>query len=99
MAHSMKDDFLVKREKKAADATASADAPYAYFGPVGVKDRFRFLVVREEGENVSVQPIADAKFKVGLDAWRWTEPEGGTAVRWIVVKTTPNRVDLRKAAN
>lgn len=97
MAHSMKDDFLVKREKKAEETASPEGATFTYFGPVGVKDRFRFLVVREEGDQVSVAPIADAKFKVGLDAWRWKEREGGSPETYVVVKTTHSRVDLKKA--
>jgi hypothetical protein len=97
MAHSMKDDFLVKREKKADDAKAAEDANFTYFGPSGVQERFRFLVVREEGGEVSVAPITDAKFKVGLDAWRWKEREGGSPETYVVVKTTASRVDLKKA--
>lgn len=91
-----KDDFLVKREQK-ADAAVPADAAtFTWFGPAGVQDRFRFLVVREEGDLVSVQPIADARFKVGLDAWRWKEREGGSPETYVVLKTTSSRVDLRR---
>ena len=92
----IKDDFLVQREKKAEAAANPEGALFTYFGPTGTQDRFRFLVVREEGENVSVQPIADAKFKVGLDAWRWKEAKGGSPESYVVVKTTASRVDLRK---
>lgn len=97
MMKQQKDDFLVKRERKADEATASAEATFTYFGPSGAQDRYRFLVVREEGDLVSVQPISDARFKVGLDAWRWTEREGGSPETWVVVKTTASRVDLRRA--
>jgi hypothetical protein len=96
MTMRQKDDFLVKREKKADEANAAAAATFTYFGPSGVQERFRFLVVREDADLVSVQPITDARFKVGLDAWRWKEREGGTPETYIVVKTTANRVDLRR---
>jgi hypothetical protein len=91
------DDFLVKREKKADELVQPGEATFTFFGPTGVQDRFRFLVVREDGDLVSVQPIPDARFKVGLDAWRWKEREGGTPETYIVLKTTANRVDLRRA--
>ena len=74
----VKDDFLVKRAEKVADAASGEGGTFTYFGPTGVQDRFRFLVVRADGGALSVQPISDAKFKVGLDAWRWKEREGGT---------------------
>jgi hypothetical protein len=97
MAIPRKDDFLVKREQKAAESAPGADGSFTYFGPVGVQERFRFLVVREDGDTVSVQPITDAKFKVGLDAWRWKEREGGSPETYLVTKTTPSRVDLKRA--
>lgn len=101
MANPMKakDDFLVKREKKAADATADSAAVFTWFSPVGEPgkgERMRFLVVREDGDLISIQPSPDVKFKVGLDAWRWTEREGGSPVSYLVVKTTGSRVDLTK---
>ena len=92
----VQDDFLIKRDQKVAEAAPGEGGTFTYFGPSGVQDRFRFLVVREEGDVVSVQPISDAKFKVGLDAWRWKEREGGSPETYIVVKTTPSRVDLKR---
>lgn len=96
MAIPRKDDFLIKREQKATEKAAGEGGLFTYFGPSGVQDRFRFLVVREDADSVSVQPITDAKFKVGLDAWRWKEREGGEPESWVVTKTTPNRVDLKR---
>jgi hypothetical protein len=89
-------DFLVKRNEKNAMASPAGEAVFAWFGPVDVQDRYRFLVVREAGDDVSVAPISDAKFKVGLKAWRWKEREGGTPETYVVVKTKPTRVDLRR---
>jgi hypothetical protein len=99
MLKKTKDDFLIKREQKADEANSSSAALFTFFGPSGAAERFRFLVVREDGDMVSVQPIPDAKFKVGLDAWRWKEHEGGTPETYVVVKTTGNRVDLKRAKN
>jgi len=89
-------DFLVKRNEKNAAASPAGDAVFTWFGPVDVQERFRFLVVREAGDDISVSPITDAKFKVGLKAWRWKEREGGTPEPYVVVKTKPTRVDLRR---
>lgn len=97
MAIPRKDDFLVKRQQKAAEAAPGEGGAFTFFGPEGVQDRYRFLVVREEGDSVSVAPISDAKFKVGLTAWRWKEREGGSPMTYVVTKTTPTRVDLKKA--
>ena len=90
------DDFLVRRAEKNAQASPSADAQFTYFGPVGVQDRYRFLVVKETGDDISVTPIRDAKFSVGLQAWRWKEAEGGSPETWLVIKTKPSRVDLKR---
>lgn len=89
-------DFLVKRQEKNASASPDSGAVFTYFGPEDAQDRYRFLVVREAGDDVSVTPITDAKFKVGLKAWRWKEPEGGSPEVYVVVKTKATRVDLRR---
>ena len=98
MLNLRKDDFLVKREQKAAEKAAGEGGSFTYFGPVGVQDRFRFLIVREDGDAISLQPISDAKFKVGLSAWRWQEREGGTPETYVVVKTVASRVDLKRVS-
>ncbi len=87
-------DFLVKSQQK--QALESKDATYAYFGPVETTDRFRFLVVREAGDLISVQPSSEGRFKTGLKALRWSEAKGGESTTYIVVKTRPNRIDLRR---
>lgn len=94
-------DFLVRRTEKAETAHPSADATFAWFGPVDAPEqRYRFVVVRDTGADISVVPGADAKFKVGLKAWRWKGPESEDAaekpVVYLVVKTTARRVDLKK---
>ena len=94
-------DFLVKREQKIADAHPASEAQFAWFGPVDAADqRHRFLVVREAGDDVSVVPEGEARFKVGLKAWRWKGPKSEDAAEkpstYLVVKTTARRVDLKK---
>jgi hypothetical protein len=89
-------DFLVKREEKSAQRSPSGEAVFTYFGPVGTTQRFRFLVLKEAGDLLSVLPGTDARFKTGLKALRWDEPEGGTSTEYLVLKTRPNRIDLRK---
>lgn len=99
MAIPRGDDFLIKRERAADEANAADDATITWMSPVGEsgKDsRFRLLVVREDGDLVSVAPIPETKFKVGLGAWRWADREGGSPAEYVVVKTTPRRVDLRR---
>jgi len=89
-------DFLVKRDEKSAQKQPSEEAVFTYFGPVGTTQRYRFLVLKETGDLLSVLPGADARFKVGLKALRWDQPEGGSSVTYLVLKTRPNRIDLRK---
>ena len=96
------DDFLVKREKKAAEDHPAEGAQFAWFGPVDAHDqRHRFLVVREEGDELSLVPGTEAKFKVGLRALRWkgakSEDPKEVPGTFLVVKTTARRVDLRRA--
>jgi hypothetical protein len=95
-------DFLVKRnEQTVATGKAAEGAPLAWFGPVDAGDqRHRFLVVREAGDDLSVVPGGEARFKTGLKAWRWPGPvqEGvkDEPTTYLVVKTTARRVDLKK---
>jgi hypothetical protein len=89
-------DFLVKREEKTAHKNASDEANFTFFGPVGTTQRFRFLVLKEAGELLSVLPGAEARFKTGLKALRWDQAEGGESTTYMVLKTKPNRIDLRR---
>lgn len=92
-------DFLVKRDDKNAQKNPAEEAVFTYFGPVGTteaRQRFRFLVLKESGDTISVLPGADARFKAGLKALRWEKAEGGTSTSYLVVKTKANRIDLRK---
>ena len=89
-------DFLVKREEKAGQRNPATEAVFTYFGPVGTTQRFRFMVLKEAGELLSVLPGAERSFKTGLKALRWDQAEGGDATTYMVLKTKPNRIDLRK---
>jgi hypothetical protein len=89
-------DFLVKREEKSAQRSPAEEAQFTWFGPVGTTQRYRFLVLKEAGDLLSVLPGAEARFKTGLKALRWDGAEGGTSTTYLVLKTRPNRIDLRK---
>lgn len=89
-------DFLVKREDKSAQKNPAEEAVFTYFGPIGTTQRFRFLVLKETGDTISVLPGAEARFKNGLKALRWEQAEGGASTTYLVLKTKANRIDLRK---
>ncbi|MCG3135178.1 MAG: hypothetical protein HMLKMBBP_02684 [Planctomycetes bacterium] len=94
-------DFLVRRAEKADAALPATDGTFTWFGPVDAPEqRYRFVIVRDSGAEVSVVPGSDAKFKVGLKAWRWKGPQSEDAAEkpgvYLVVKTTARRVDLKK---
>jgi hypothetical protein len=95
-------DFLVKREQKQTEAhPGEGGAEFAWFGPLEAHEqRHRFLVVKEAGDDVSLVPGTEAKFKVGLKALRWkgakSEDPKEVPGTYLVVKTTGRRVDLKK---
>lgn len=75
-----------------------ADAPketYSWFGPPDTVERFRFAILKENGDEVSLQPGL-VKFKRGLTCLRWDAPENGTSQLYIVMKTTATRIDLKR---
>jgi hypothetical protein len=75
------------------------DAPtgtYGWFGPPDTTERFKFSVVKEQGDLLSLQPGA-VKFKKGLTCLRWNAAEKGESTLYVVLKTTPSRIDLKKA--
>jgi hypothetical protein len=90
------DDFLVKRRDDDAKKHPDGEAEFTYFGPVGDPNRFRFLVLREDGDLISILP-GEGRFKKGLHAWRWEEDEGGEPTDYLVLKTRSNRIDLKRA--
>ena len=67
-----------------------------WFGPPDTTQRFRYGVIKEEGGVLSLQP-GPIKFKSGLTCLRWDAAEGGNSTIYVVLKTTPTRVDLRPA--
>jgi hypothetical protein len=76
------------------------DAPagsYGWFGPPESTERFKFAIIKEEGDQLSLQP-GTVKFKKGLTCLRWTEEKAGTSSLYVVLKTTPSRIDLKKTA-
>jgi len=90
---------IFKRPDKPAVGDAPKGAPLeavTWFGPPDVAQRWRYGVIREEGDLLSIQPGA-VKFKAGLTCLRWTAAEGGDSTLYVVLKTTPSRVDLKKA--
>ena len=90
------DEFLRKREVENEKAAPSDAAEFAYFSPMGErKERFKFLVLKEDGADVSILPD-QGRFKKGLRAWRWEEAEGGDPTSYLVLKTKSNRIDMRR---
>jgi hypothetical protein len=93
-------EIFNKKQEKPAVGPAPESAPagaVAWFGPPDIEQRFRYGVLKEEGDVVSVQPGV-VKFKKGLTCLRWSAPEGGESTLYVVMKTTPARVDLKKVA-
>ncbi len=86
-------DFLTSRKEQAQPAE---EAQFAWFGPPDADERYRFLIVRESGDDISLLPNSEARFKRGLRAWRYEAAEGGDPEVWVTVKTTARRVDLRR---
>ncbi len=90
---------IFKKPEKPAVGPAPVSAPtgsVTWFGPPDIVQRFRYGILKEEGDVVSVQP-GPVKFKKGLTCLRWNAPEGGEPMLYVVLKTTPTRVDLKKA--
>ena len=86
------DQFLSKR-----DDVPSEDAVFAWFSPPEPgQDRVKFLVTREEGDDLSILPGSEGRFKRGLRAWRWEDEEVTDHQVYVVVKTRHNRIDLRR---
>jgi hypothetical protein len=73
------------------------DGTYGWFGPPETTERFKFAIIKEAGDLLSLQP-GTVKFKKGLTCLRWTEEKAGTSQLYVVLKTTPSRIDLKRAA-
>ncbi len=87
------DDFMIRKPKD--EDVADEAAEFAFFGPPHAEERFRFLILRENGDDISLLP-GEGRFKKGLSAWRWSEAKGGDHERYMVQKTKHNRIDLRR---
>ncbi len=84
-------DFLITRKEEEAPAE---EALFTWIGPTDAEDRFRFLVTKDAGDNLSVLPSTEGRFKKGLTCWRWDQAEEGTFKVYRTVKTTARRIDL-----
>jgi hypothetical protein len=93
--HKPGNDIFTRRKNEAQAKNKSDEAQFTWFGPVDAQDRFRFLVVREDGDDISILP-GEGRFKKGLRAWRWDAAEGGEHETYVVQKTKHNRIDLRR---
>lgn len=73
----------------------SSDARFTWFSPPEEPEtRYRYAVIKEEGDLLQIQP-AEGRFKKGLQAWRYDCEETEKYTVWAVVKTRPNRIDLK----
>jgi hypothetical protein len=92
-------EIFNKKAPKPETGPAPESAPsgsVTWFGPPDTDQRFRYGVIKEEKGVLSLQP-GPIKFKKGLTCLRWDAAEGGKSTVYLVLKTTPTRVDLRKA--
>lgn len=92
---SPSDQFLSKRQDEEAP---DGSAQFAWLSPPGhPDDRVKFLVTKEDGDDLSVLPGQNGRFKKGLRAWRWQDEESSDAHDiYVCVKTRHNRIDLRR---
>ena len=75
-------------------STESDTAQYTWFGPEGEPEsRFRYAVIKEEGDLLSIQP-GEARFKKGLTATRYTSQGSNEGRVYRLMKTRPTRIDL-----
>jgi hypothetical protein len=52
-------------------------------------------VIKEEEGILSIAP-GEGRFKKGLTALRYESEDAAESTTWLVLKTRPNRIDLRK---
>lgn len=82
--------------KSGVKSEKSEDAVLTWFGPVDdVHTRFEYPVIKEEEGIVSIAP-GEGRFKKGLKALRYTSEDTEESTIWLVLKTRPNRIDLRQ---
>lgn len=92
-----KPGFAPDLSKAGAKSTEAESAVFTWFSPVDEPElRFRYAVIKEEGDKLSIQP-GEARFKKGWPALRWTADKDGESTKWIVLKTKPNRIDLERS--
>ncbi len=89
-------DIFKKPETPKEVPESAPKETYSWFGPPDTTERFRFAIVRESGDQVSLQP-GMVKFKKGLTCLRWSAAEAGESELYMVLKTTPTRIDLQRA--
>jgi len=71
------------------------DAVFTWFGPEGEAfTRHRYAVIKEEAGVLSIQP-GEGRFKKGLKAIRYTDEKTEDGAVYRVLKTRPNRIDLK----
>ena len=77
-------------------STESDEAVFTWFGPEGEsQQRFRYAVIKEEKGILSIQP-GEGRFKKGLKAMRYESEDAKEGEPWLVLKTRPARIDLRR---
>jgi len=82
-----------------AKSAESTDASFVWFSPPEEPEtRYRYAVIKEEGGLLQIQP-GEGRFKKGLRAWRYKGEETEDHTEWVVVKTRPNRIDLKSPGN
>ena len=72
-------------------------ASYLWFSPVGEPEsRLRYAVIDDELDGMLQIEPGEGRFKKGLKAWCYRSEEGDEHTEWVVLKTRPNRIDLKQ---
>ncbi|MAB91161.1 MAG: hypothetical protein VX913_16015 [Planctomycetota bacterium] len=70
-------------------------ATFTWFGPEDEPEtRMRYAVIKEEDGLLQIQP-GEGRFRKGLKAWRYATEDADAHTAWGVLKTRPNRIDLK----
>jgi hypothetical protein len=87
--------FAPDKREAGEKSVESQSAVFTWFGPPGEPGtRYRYAVIKEEGELLSIQP-GEGRFKKGLTAVRYEGEEAKEGRTYLVLKTRPNRIDLQ----
>ena len=72
-------------------------AEFVWFSPVEEPEsRLRYAVIeKEDGGVLKIEP-GEGRFKKGLKAWCFVSEEAEEHTEWLVLKTRPNRIDLKQ---